>query len=159
VPDALPDPGAQLRAAGLRVTGPRVSTLLTLAEHPHTDAETLAVLVRDRLGAVSTQAVYDVLRALTTAGLVRRIEPAGSPARYETRVDDNHHHAVCRTCGSMRDVDCATGTAPCLDASDDHGFVLTEAEVIYWGTCPDCQTSPAPQTSPDQQPTTEAAPR
>lgn len=132
------DLSARLRAAGLRVTGPRVGTLQVLGEHPHSDAESIAVLVRERLGAVSTQAVYDVLRALTVAGLVRRIEPAGSPARYETRTGDNHHHVVCRGCGVVQDVDCASGAAPCLDASQDHGFVLDEAEVTYWGLCPGC---------------------
>lgn len=130
-----------LREASLRVTRPRVAVLSAVHAHPHADTDTLVGVVRDDLGEVSTQAVYDVLRALTSAGLVRRIEPAGSPARYESRVADNHHHVVCRTCGSIADVDCAVGYTPCLTASDDHGFVIDEAEVTYWGLCPDCSTS------------------
>jgi Fe2+ or Zn2+ uptake regulation protein len=133
------DEKSQLRAAGLRVTAPRVATLQVLSGHPHADAETVTRAVRERLGTVSTQAVYDVLHALTGAGLVRRIEPAGSPARYERRVGDNHHHLVCRRCGAMKDVDCATGAASCLDPSDAAGFVIDEAEVTYWGLCPRCQ--------------------
>ncbi len=107
--------------------------------HPHADVDSIVQQVRSELGSVSTQAVYNVLTALTHAGLVRRIEPAGSPTRYETRVGDNHHHVVCRVCGAMEDVDCAVGDAPCLTASTDHGFVIDEAEVIYWGTCPACR--------------------
>jgi len=136
-----PDPVLVLRDAGLRVTGPRVAVLAALHAHPHADADTLAAAARTELGAVSTQAVYDVLRALADAGLVRRIEPAGSPARFEVRVDDNHHHAVCRRCGAIADVDCARGERPCLDASQTHGFAIDEAEVIYWGVCPACSTS------------------
>jgi Fur family ferric uptake transcriptional regulator len=132
------DPTAALRDAGLRVTGPRIAVLAALAAHPHADAETLADAARAELGAVSTQAVYDVLRALTGAGLARRIEPAGSPARFELRVGDNHHHVVCRVCGDIADVDCAVGERPCLTASEAHGFVIDEAEVTYWGLCPDC---------------------
>ncbi|HET8600697.1 MAG TPA: Fur family transcriptional regulator [Segeticoccus sp.] len=132
-------PEEQLRSASLRVTAPRVAVLAVVDAHPHADVDTIATAVRSELGSVSTQAVYDVLGALTRAGLVRRIEPAGSPARFEARVGDNHHHVVCRVCGSMRDVDCATGAAPCLEASDDSGFVIDEAEVTYWGVCPDCQ--------------------
>jgi Fur family ferric uptake transcriptional regulator len=109
--------------------------------HPHADTDSIIGVVRQNLGAVSHQAVYDVLRALTGAGLLRRIEPQGSVARYEARVGDNHHHVVCRSCGAIADVDCAVGAAPCLDASDDHGFVIDEAEVIYWGTCPECTTA------------------
>ncbi|MFD6099756.1 Fur family transcriptional regulator [Nocardiopsis flavescens] len=133
------DTEAALRGASLRVTGPRLAVLDTVGDHPHSDAGTVARLVRARLGAVSTQAVYDVLRALTEAGLVRRIEPEGSPARYERRVGDNHHHVVCRSCGAIEDVDCATGSAPCIGASDDHGFAIDEVEVVYWGTCPRCR--------------------
>jgi Fur family ferric uptake transcriptional regulator len=133
------DPLGQLRAAGLRVTQPRVTVLAALAEHPHADVETIAAAARSRLGALSTQAVYDILRALTDAGLVRRIEPAGHPARFETRVGDNHHHVVCRDCGATADVDCATGFAPCLDPVSAAGFVIDEAEVVYWGRCPNCQ--------------------
>jgi Fur family ferric uptake transcriptional regulator len=132
------DPADLLRGAGLRVTRPRVAVLEALAGHQHADTETLAVATRKALGSVSTQAVYDVLRALTDAGLARRIEPAGSPARFELRVGDNHHHVVCRSCGAIADVDCAVGERPCLDAADTHGFVIDEAEVTYWGTCPAC---------------------
>lgn len=131
----------RLRVAGLRVTRPRVAVLTAVHEHPHADTEALIAAVRGELGAVSHQAVYDVLRALTDAGLVRRIQPANSVARYEGRVGDNHHHVVCRTCGAIADVDCATGEAPCLEASPDsfpRGFVIDEAEVVYWGRCPAC---------------------
>jgi len=135
-------PEQQLREVALRVTGPRVAVLTEVNAHPHTDVDTLTAKVRSRLGSVSTQAVYDVLRALTDAGLVRRIEPAGSPARFEARVGDNHHHVVCRTCGDVADIDCATGSAPCLEASNTNGFVIDEAEVTYWGVCPNCQQKP-----------------
>jgi Fe2+ or Zn2+ uptake regulation protein len=128
----------RLRGAGLRVTRPRVAVLRALAAAPHSDVESVVSSVRDQLGGVSVQAVYDVLRALAAADLVRRIEPAGSPSRYELRVGDNHHHLVCRRCGRTADVDCATGTAPCLDPSQTHGFVLDEAEVTFWGLCPGC---------------------
>ena len=132
-------PEEQLRDAALRVTGPRVAVLAEVHAHPHTDVDTLAAKVRSRLGSVSTQAVYDVLRALSDAGLVRRIEPARSPALFEARVGGNHHHVVCRRCGEVADIDCATGSAPCLEASNTKGFVVDEAEVTYWGTCPACQ--------------------
>jgi Fe2+ or Zn2+ uptake regulation protein len=131
---------ARLRAASLRVTEPRLAVLAALRGHPHVDTDTVLALVRADHPAVSRQAVYDVLRALTDARLVRRIQPAGTTARYESRTADNHHHAVCRRCGAITDVDCAAGTSPCLTASDDHGFVVDEAEVVYWGTCPDCAT-------------------
>jgi Fur family ferric uptake transcriptional regulator len=127
-----------LRGAALRVTRPRVAVLAAVYEHPHADTDKIIGAARENLGELSHQAVYDVLRALTASGLVRRIEPAGSVARYESRVQDNHHHVVCRMCGAIADVDCAVGTAPCLTASDDHGFVINEAEVTYWGLCPDC---------------------
>ncbi len=130
-----------LRGASLRVTAPRIAVLSAVHHHPHADTDSIIGVVRQNLGAVSHQAVYDVLRALTGAGLLRRIEPQGSVARYEARVGDNHHHVVCRSCGAIADVDCSVGTAPCLDASDDHGFVIDEAEVIYWGTCPECTTA------------------
>src|SRR5215216_4663262 len=130
-----------LRTASLHVTRPRVAVLAAVHDHPHADTSSLIGLVREDLGAVSQQAVYDVLRALTDAGLVRRIHPPGSVARYESRVGDNHHHVVCRSCGAIADVDCAVGSPPCLTASDDHGFAIDEAEVIYWGSCPDCCTS------------------
>jgi len=127
-----------LRGAELRVTRPRVAVLSAVHGQPHADTESIIALVRADLGDVSHQAVYDVLRALTNAGLVRRIQPSGALARYEARVGDNHHHAVCRSCGAIADVDCAVGPAPCLTASDDSGFTIDEAEVIYWGLCPDC---------------------
>jgi Fur family transcriptional regulator, stress-responsive regulator len=136
------DPEKLLRGADLRVTRPRLAVLTAVHRHPHSDTDTIVRAVRVELGEVSTQAVYDVLRALTAAGLARRIEPAGSVARYELRVGDNHHHVVCRSCGAVADVDCAVGRAPCLDASDTHGFSLDEAEVTYWGLCPSCQSRP-----------------
>jgi Fur family transcriptional regulator, stress-responsive regulator len=134
----------QLRQSGLRVTRPRVAVLTVLGDHPHTDTDTIIRRVREVAGDVSHQAVYDVLRALTDAGLVRRLQPAGSVARYELRVGDNHHHVVCRSCGAIADVDCAVGHAPCLGASDDHGFAIDEAEVVYWGTCPACSATRIP---------------
>jgi Fe2+ or Zn2+ uptake regulation protein len=130
-----------LRGATLRVTRPRVAVLTAVYDHPHADTDRIIAVVRDNLGDVSHQAVYDVLRVLTAAALVRRIEPAGSSARYESRVADNHHHVVCRSCAAIADVDCAVGSAPCLTASDPHGFAIDEAEVIYWGLCPDCTTA------------------
>ncbi|MFD3743421.1 Fur family transcriptional regulator [Nocardia sp. NPDC058633] len=133
-----------LRAASLRVTAPRLAVLTAVHQHPHADTDTILSRVRTTLGAVSQQAVYDVLRALTNAGLLRRIQPMGTVARYETRVGDNHHHLVCRSCGVIVDVECAVGDAPCLTPLDDRGFVVDEAEVIYWGRCPDCTTSPSP---------------
>jgi Fur family transcriptional regulator, stress-responsive regulator len=128
-----------LRAHGLRVTRPRLAVLQVLAEGGHLEVEEIAHRVRHRLDSVSTQAVYDVLGALSRAGLARRIEPAGSPARYEARTGDNHHHVVCRGCGKVADVDCAVGQAPCLDPSNAHGFEVDEAEVTFWGLCPMCQ--------------------
>jgi Fur family ferric uptake transcriptional regulator len=130
----------RLRAAGLRVTQPRLAVMSIVAEHPHADTHALIGFVRERLAGVSHQAVYDVLQALTTAGLVRRIQPLGSVARYESRVGDNHHHVVCRACGAVADVDCAVGERPCLTPSTAHGYAVDEAEVIYWGLCPACQT-------------------
>jgi Fur family ferric uptake transcriptional regulator len=133
-----------LRGADLRVTKPRLAVLTAVYDHPHADTHSLIETVRDELGEVSPQAVYDVLRALTDANLVRRIEPAGSVARYESRVGDNHHHIICRGCGAIADVDCAVGETPCLTASDAHGFTIDEAEVIYWGLCPECAGAPVP---------------
>lgn len=127
------------------MTRPRVAVLDVVHGHPHADTDSIIRLVRERAGEVSHQAVYDVLRALTTAGLVRRIEPPGLVARYESRVGDNHHHVVCRSCGAIADVDCAVGDAPCLTASNDYGFTIDEAEVVYWGTCPDCTTPRFPE--------------
>jgi len=131
----------ELRGAGLRVTAARVALLETVRDGDHLGVEAIAAGVRDRIGHVSLQAVYEALHALTTAGLLRRIEPVGSPARFEGRVGDNHHHVVCRSCGVVADVDCAVGEAPCLTASDDHGFVIGEAEVVYWGLCPNCSAA------------------
>ena len=139
VPTTL-NPEDLLRGAALRVTRPRVAVLNAVYGHPHADTDTIIGVVRDDLGEVSTQAVYDVLRALTDAGLVRRIAPRGSVARYESRVADNHHHVVCRSCGAIADVDCAVGFTPCLTASDDSGYSIDEAEVLYWGLCPNCST-------------------
>ncbi len=127
-----------LRGADLRVTRPRMAVLTAVYEQPHADTGSIVEAARAELGEVSTQAVYDVLQALTDAHLVRRIQPLGSVARYESRVGDNHHHVVCRSCGAIADVDCAAGETPCLTASEDHGFAIDEAEVIYWGRCPDC---------------------
>jgi len=134
-----------LRSAGLRVTRPRVAVLGAVHTHPHADTESIIGAVRGDLPEVSHQAVYDSLHTLTAAGLVRRIQPSGSVARYESRVADNHHHVVCRSCGAIADVDCAVGHAPCLTASDDSGFVVDEAEVIYWGLCPSCAIARAQQ--------------
>lgn len=139
-----PDVESSLRAVSLRVTRPRVAVLSAVRERPHADTDAIIGAVRATTGEVSHQAVYDVLRALTAAGLVRRIQPSGSVARYEARIGDNHHHVVCRVCGAIADVDCATGAAPCLTASEDHGFAIDEAEVIYWGTCSGCRAVPAP---------------
>ncbi|WP_346764761.1 Fur family transcriptional regulator [Rhodococcus sp. HNM0569] len=131
----------QLRDARLRVTRPRVAVMETVHAHPHSDTETVFRAVRASLPSVSRQAVYDVLRALTDADLVRRIQPAGSVALYEARVGDNHHHLVCRSCGAVEDVDCAAGEAPCLTPPDRTGFLLDEAEVVFWGLCPECSRS------------------
>jgi Fur family ferric uptake transcriptional regulator len=136
-----------LRGAALRVTRPRVAVLDAVHEHPHADTDSIFRAVRANLGEVSKQAVYDVLQALTTAGLLRRIEPAGSVARYERRVGDNHHHLVCRSCGEIVDVDCAVGDTPCLTASDDRGYAIDEAEVVYWGHCPACSISAGSSTT------------
>jgi Fur family transcriptional regulator, stress-responsive regulator len=136
-----PDLQRLLRGAALRVTRPRLAVLNAVHAHPHADTDSIIQASRRDLPEVAHQAVYDVLRALTDAGLVRRIQPSGSVARYEARVGDNHHHVVCRSCGMIADVDCAIGAAPCLTMSDDHGFSVDEAEVIYWGRCPDCTTT------------------
>lgn len=142
------DVAQRLRQAGLRVTGPRLAVLAVLAEHPHATADTVARLVRITHRAVSTQAVYDVLAACADAGLVRRIEPAGSPARFETRTGDNHHHLVCRSCGRTTDVDCIVGGRPCLTPGSDAGYLIEEAEVVFWGTCPRCQHDQPTHGSP-----------
>ncbi len=137
-PPTTPDLEQMLRAASLRVTRPRVAVLGAVHRQPHADTDSIIRAAREELGEVSHQAVYDVLRALTEAGLLRRIQPPGSVARYEARVGDNHHHLLCRSCGTIADVDCAVGSAPCLTAADDQGFAIDEAEVVYLGRCPDC---------------------
>jgi Fur family ferric uptake transcriptional regulator len=141
-----------LREAALRVTRPRVAVLSAVHDHPHADTDSIFRVVRESLGEVSHQAVYDVLRALTDAGLLRRIQPSGSVARYESRVGDNHHHVVCRSCGAIADVDCAVGSTPCLTASDTHGFVIDEAEVTYWALCPECLATETRRSTPAEQP-------
>ena len=142
----------QLRLADLRVTRPRLAVLEAVSAHPHADTETVFSAVRVALPEVSRQAVYDVLAALTAARLIRRIQPSGSLSRYESRVGDNHHHVVCRSCGVIADVDCAVGDTPCLIPSDPDGaldgFVVDEAEVIYWGLCPDCSASQVSRSQP-----------
>ena len=137
----IPTTADALRGVGLRVTAARVALLETVRDGDHLGVEAIASGVRDRVGHISLQAVYEALHALTAAGLVRRIEPAGGPVRFEGRVGDNHHHVVCRSCGVVADVDCAVGEAPCLTASDDNGFSIDEAEVIYWGQCPSCSAA------------------
>ena len=137
-----------LREAGLRVTQPRLAVLDALEAHPHADTAAVIDAVREQVADVSHQAVYDGLAALTAAGIVRRIQPTGHAARYERRIDDNHHHVVCRSCGAIADVDCAVGDAPCLVASHDHGFTIDEAEVVYWGTCASCSAAAEPTSTP-----------
>jgi Fur family ferric uptake transcriptional regulator len=147
VPPATPvDNEALLRRHGLQVTAQRLAVLRSVSARPHSTADDIDKIVRADLGAISRQAVYDALAALTDKGLVRRIQPAGSPARYEDRVGDNHHHLICRACNRMVDVDCAVGQTPCLTAADDWGYQIDEAEVIYWGRCPECvgETSSRP---------------
>ncbi len=134
----LHDPAQRLRQHGLQVTAQRLAVLRAVSSRPHSTADDIAEVVRSEIGSISRQAVYDALGTLTDKGLLRRIQPARSPACYETRVDDNHHHLVCRACGQMVDIDCAVGSTPCLQAADDHGFIIDEAEVVYWGICPDC---------------------
>jgi Fe2+ or Zn2+ uptake regulation protein len=135
------DPSSLLRRHGVQVTAQRLAVLRAVSGQPHATADDVEVLVRAEIGAISRQAVYDALATLTDKGLIRRIQPARSAARYEDRVDDNHHHLVCRGCGRTVDVDCAVGERPCLEASDDHGFTIDEAEVVFWGYCPACQTT------------------
>ena len=135
------DPSEALRERGLRVTAQRLAVLRAVAETPHATADAVADSVRGEIGSISVQAVYDALGALTDSGLLRRIQPAGSPARYEDRVGDNHHHLICRSCERMVDVDCAVGEPPCLTAVEDFGYQIDEAEVIYWGRCPDCASA------------------
>jgi Fe2+ or Zn2+ uptake regulation protein len=135
---AVVEKAALLRRQGVRVTAQRLAVLRAVSDRPHSTAADIDALVRAEIGAVSLQAVYDALATLAETGIIRRIQPAGSPARYEDRVADNHHHLICRTCGGMVDVDCAVGLAPCLTASEDSGYEIDEAEVIYWGRCPGC---------------------
>ena len=137
------DPAELLRQRGYRVTGQRLAVLRAVIARPHLTADAVADAVRAELGAISLQAVYDVLGVLVEVGLIRRIQPAGSAARFEARVSDNHHHVICRICGSTADVDCAVGSAPCLTPFDDMGYVIDEAEVNYWGICPHCQRAAA----------------
>jgi Fur family transcriptional regulator, stress-responsive regulator len=144
VPEELSvDNDVLLRRHGLQVTAQRLAVLRAVSDQPHSTADDIANVVRAEIGAISRQAVYDALGALTDKGLLRRIQPAGSPARYEDRVDDNHHHLICRACSRMVDVDCAVGYTPCLTAADGSGYEIDEAEVIYWGRCPECVTAAA----------------
>jgi Fur family ferric uptake transcriptional regulator len=137
---------ALLRRHGVQVTAQRLAVLRAVAHQPHSSTAEIAAAVRSEIGAVSVQAVYDALAALTSRGIIRRIQPAGSAARYEGRVDDNHHHLICRTCGRMVDVDCAVGETPCLTAAESAGYEIDEAEVIYWGRCPQCLGSTKQRT-------------
>jgi Fur family transcriptional regulator, stress-responsive regulator len=147
-----PDPAELLRQRGIQVTAQRLAVLRAVSAQPHVSADAVAEAVRTEIGAISLQSVYDALGLLVSEGLVRRIQPAGSPARYEDRVGDNHHHLICRVCGRVVDIDCAVGSAPCLTASDDRGFEIDEAEVAYWGRCPECvangRTTSARQPKP-----------
>ena len=143
----LQDPTDLLHHHGVQVTAQRLAVLAAVSQRPHGTADDVAKIVRAEIGAISRQAVYNTLGVLAEKGLIRRIQPAGSPARYEDRVGDNHHHLICRTCGRMVDVDCAVGAAPCLTAAADSGFAIDEAEVIYWGHCPACLAQPAAPTS------------
>ena len=146
-------PAALLRARGIQVTAQRLAVLRAVAGEPHISADRVADVVRAEIGAISLQSVYDALNVLVAEGLIRRIQPAGSPARFEDRVGDNHHHLICRICGRVVDVDCAVGDAPCLAASDDKGYQIDEAEIAYWGRCPDCQSQPpaSPPPAPTQR--------
>jgi Fe2+ or Zn2+ uptake regulation protein len=136
-----------LRGASLRVTRPRVAVLAVVHERPHADAASIVARVRETFGGVSQQAVYDVLGALSTAGLVRQIHPPGAAARYEARVGDNHHHLMCRSCGTITDDECATGSAPCMSPADDHGYAIDEAEIVFWGLCPGCSAARVPDST------------
>ena len=145
------DPAALLREHGIQVTAQRLAVLRAVSGEPHTTADRVAEVARLEIGAISLQAVYDALALLVAEGLIRRIQPAGSAARYEDRVGDNHHHLICRVCGRVVDVDCAAGAAPCLAAADDKGYQIDEAEIAYWGRCPDCQAqspTPSPESTP-----------
>lgn len=148
------DSGQMLRSHGLQVTAQRLAVLQAIGERPHATADELIEDVRGVIGSISRQAVYDTLSVFADKHIIRRIQPAGSPARYEDRVGDNHHHLICRDCSTMYDIDCAVGDTPCLIAEDDHGFEIDEAEVIYWGRCPSCRAAAA---SPDAEASDEAA--
>lgn len=141
------DSAALLRRAGLRVTGPRRAVIDVVRDHPHADAGTVVETTRASSGWISVQGVYDVLASLTAARVLRRVQPARSPARYELDRQDNHHHLACRVCGALRDVPCPVGAAPCLDPEEAAGFVVDEAEIVFWGTCAACQTEPSPSTT------------
>jgi len=145
--EAIDDDDALLRRHGIQVTAQRLAVLRAVSDRPHSPADDIHKLVRAEIGAISRQAVYDALAALTDKRLLRRIQPAGSPARYENRVGDNHHHLICRTCSGMIDVDCAVGDTPCLTAADDSGYEIDEAEVVYWGRCPGCVAADAPSAT------------
>jgi Fur family ferric uptake transcriptional regulator len=142
------DPADLLRQRGIQITAQRLAVLRAVAGQPHITADSVAEVVRAEIGAISLQAVYDALTVLVAEGLIRRIQPAGSPARFEDRVGDNHHHLICRICGRVVDVDCAAGSAPCLTAADDKGYEIQEAEVAYWGRCPDCQAKARTRSGP-----------
>jgi len=141
LPEPPVDIDALVRQHGLQVTAQRLAVLRAVSEQPHSTADDIDRMVRAEIGAISRQAVYDALAVFTEKGILRRIQPAGSPARYENRVGDNHHHVICRTCNRMTDVDCAVGSTPCLTAADSSGYEIDEAEVVYWGRCPECVTS------------------
>jgi Fur family ferric uptake transcriptional regulator len=141
----MTDLAARLRERGIQVTAQRLAVLRAVASQPHITADAIADVVRTTIGAISLQSVYDAVGLLVSEGLIRRIQPSGSPARFEDRVGDNHHHLICRSCGRVVDVDCAVGSAPCLTPADDRGYEIDEAEVAYWGRCPDClEQSPSP---------------
>jgi Fur family transcriptional regulator, stress-responsive regulator len=146
------DPAARLRRRGIHVTAQRLAVLRAVTGRPHTTADGVVDAVRAEIGAISVQSVYDALAVLSAEGLIRRIQPAGSPARFEGRVGDNHHHLICRACGRMVDVDCAVGSAPCLTAADDKGYEIDEAEVVYWGRCPACVAHDRVPAAPDRVP-------
>lgn len=148
----LTDPASVLRERGVQVTAQRLAVLRAVERHPHATADTVAVDVREQIGAISRQSVYDALGTLVDVGLLRRIQPEGSPARFEDRVDDNHHHIICRDCGSLVDVDCAVGSAPCLTPKEDFGFQIDEAEVAYWGRCPACQAAQSQMSRSNHSP-------
>src|SRR5688500_13962166 len=153
------DPADVLRQHGIQVTAQRLAVLRAVAGQPHITADGVAEIVRGKIGAISLQSVYDALGLLVAAGLIRRIQPAGSPARFEDRVGDNHHHLICRICGRLADVDCAVGSAPCLTTVDDMGYEIDEAEIAYWGRCPDCLAHAPASSRSDAQTRQRRIPR